>query len=132
MPGKERKEQVERAAFTETVFRRANEIIRKRADEVGAERFSILCECGDSTCLQWVELSLPEYEAVRSNPTWFAVIPGHEFTDPDIDRVVRTGDTYNVVEKVGDAAEVARHLLPQRRADDAHERSEASEEAELG
>jgi hypothetical protein len=48
-----------------------------------------------------VQLSLKDYERLRSEPTHFGVIPGHEL--PDVERVVERHDHYFVVEKEGEA-----------------------------
>jgi hypothetical protein len=48
--------------------------------------------------LSTVKLSLPEYERIRSNSTWFFVKPGHVILE--IERVVFEEDGYTVVEKM--------------------------------
>ena len=57
-----------------------------------------------------VELSLGEYEAIRTSPVHFLVKPGHDY--PEFERVVDENDRYAVVEKFGEAAEVVRKLDP--------------------
>jgi hypothetical protein len=56
-----------------------------------------------------MELSVEEYEEIRSDPRRFVVKPGHEL--PDFERVVEQ-EGYYVVQKVGDAGEVAERLDP--------------------
>ena len=46
-----------------------------------------------------------EYEALRSDPTHFAVVDGHEFLE--LERIVERGASYVIVEKLGDAARTA-------------------------
>jgi len=102
----------ERAARNEAVFRRVNE----RLEEVNAAFDSVLetaefvCECADIACVERIELTLRQYEAVRRNPRQFIVRPGHELTDEE--RVVERYDDYLVVEKIGAAGERAADLDP--------------------
>ena len=94
----------ERLGANEALFREVNE----RVAEV-AEQFD--CECGDRACAEQIALTTAEYEAVRAEPTWFAVVPGHEV--PDMERIVERHPTYLVVEKQdGDAEEIARETDP--------------------
>jgi hypothetical protein len=52
-----------------------------------------------------------EYEAVRREPTRFAVVPGHE--RPEIESIVERHPTYHVVEKRDeDARGIARETDP--------------------
>ena len=53
-----------------------------------------------------VELTVREYEEIRANPRRFVVLPGHEF--PDVETLVESRDGYVIVEKLDQAAEVAR------------------------
>ena len=56
-------------------------------------------------------MTLFEYEAIRGEPTHFAVVPAHE--QPEIEIVIRRFPTYFVVEKrEQDAQEVARDTDP--------------------
>jgi hypothetical protein len=60
---------------------------------------------------QIASMTLVEYEALRAEPTRFAVLPGHEV--PDVERVLDRRPNYLVVEKVDDdAEEVARESDP--------------------
>ena len=75
------------------------------------ESFSILCECGDASCTEQLEVSLRDYERIRRDPTLFFVRSGHE--DPDVEQVVEQTENYDVVCKnAGEAAEIARKLDP--------------------
>ena len=60
-------------------------------------------------------MSLGEYEAVRSEPSHFAVAPGHE--EPTVERVVGRTDRYLVVEKVGEAGDLAEEADPRSDSD---------------
>ena len=57
-----------------------------------------------------VELTVAEYEHVRASATHFMLVPGHEI--PSIERVVQRAPSYVVVEKLGEAAEVAEETDP--------------------
>jgi hypothetical protein len=98
----------ERLARNETLFREVNERIRDVADDQpGGEphRYEFFCECADTECMERVAMTLGEYEVVRRTPTWFFIVPGHEFTE--IEQVVRLGDGYEIVDKVRRAGELA-------------------------
>jgi hypothetical protein len=96
----------ERISHNEVLFREVNERIEElQTGAQVAQRFDFLCECGDEDCIEAVSLTLSEYEAVRAEPTQFAVVPGHE--DPQIERTVESGERYSIVRKEGEAAEVA-------------------------
>jgi hypothetical protein len=54
---------------------------------------SFRCECTSTSCAEPIEISLEDYGALRSEPTHFAVYPGHE----DFDPIVSRGDKVVVV-----------------------------------
>jgi hypothetical protein len=93
-----------RVAETEATFRRANEALHGRFQELGTDDLApFLCECGDDRCTQTIRLTLEEYEEVRGQPGRFVVVPGHEILE--VERVVEVGERYEVVEKPGRTAE---------------------------
>ncbi|MBW3593084.1 MAG: hypothetical protein KY396_05275 [Actinobacteria bacterium] len=99
----------------ETLFRDVNERVKEidHAHHVStAERWDFLCECGKADCLDRVELRPEEYEEIRASPVHFAVVPGHE--NPEVERVIRRGDSYLVVEKLPDEQDLARAMDPRR------------------
>jgi hypothetical protein len=102
----------ERAARNEAVFRRVNE----RLEEVNAAFESMVdgaefvCECADIDCVERIELTIEQYEAVRDVPTHFIVKPGHELADEE--RIVQSYGDYLIVEKVGEAGRRAADLDP--------------------
>ena len=69
-----------------------------------------LCECANATRTSTLQITLTEYATVRARGNRFAVIPGHE--DPALERIVEHNERFLVVEKTGDAAEVAQDLDP--------------------
>lgn len=89
----------ERAAKNEALFRSVNEKIERlgQVDQQAVPFTTFVCECSDGTCAQQVQLTIPEYEEVRSESRWFAVVPGH--VTEEIEHVVHTTDRYVIVEK---------------------------------
>jgi hypothetical protein len=89
----------ERVARNETLFREVNERIKQvNVGLATVEATDFLCECGDESCTQPISLTMAEYEAVRAEPTHFAVVTGHVV--PDVERVLASNERYVVVEKV--------------------------------
>jgi hypothetical protein len=86
---------VERAAAAEVNGRRVNEAIERGAGGVGTAVF--VCECGNLGCSETVELTIAEYEAVRSGFERFLVVPGHQIEE--IEDVVEQHGSYLVVAK---------------------------------
>jgi hypothetical protein len=101
-------ERARRRALNEAAFREVNERIRglnATFSEFTGE-FSIVCECDDSACVEHLSMRPDEYEALRDDPTLFAVIPGHE--SPAVETVDVERGAYNVVrKKPGDPATIA-------------------------
>jgi hypothetical protein len=91
---------VQRAAAAEVNGRRVNEAIERGAQASGTAVF--VCECGHLGCTETVELSISEYEDVRTGFERFLVVQGHEIAD--IEDVVERHETYLVVAKRDDAA----------------------------
>jgi hypothetical protein len=99
----------ERLGLNETVFRKLNEQLATLADQFSwgpEEQFDLICECNDATCVERIRLTRAEYEEVRTVNTHFVVFPGHG--EPGIEHVVSSHETYDVVAKVGRAAQTAR------------------------
>ena len=100
-----------RIGRNEALFRHVNEQVATLNESFGdlTGTVSVVCECGNQSCIEQIELALAEYERVRADSTWFAVKPGHEI--PDVEHVLERHDRYWVVQKdPGEAAEVARRL----------------------
>jgi hypothetical protein len=95
-----------RVGNNQALLREVNERIEEVSDAAAHPQF--LCECADENCIETLDLSIAEYEAVRSSPLTFAVKPGHEL--PNFERVVEETGRYAVVEKFGDAGETAQEL----------------------
>jgi hypothetical protein len=97
----------------EAMFREVNERIEDVAGTFGLRDrpLELICECGDAACTQHIALTVPEYEELRKEPTFFAVYPGHEIAD--IERLVERRDGYDVIQKhKGEPARIARETHP--------------------
>jgi len=90
----------ERRATTEALFRDVNERIAESAERFDADETEFVCECADPNCTHRVSASMAEYEEVRSDPTTFLLVPGHEARD--IERVVADRGRFHIVEKFHD------------------------------
>jgi hypothetical protein len=107
-------EDAERAAHNQALFRQVNERVRTLKDTFlnDALRSDWICECADTGCFQSIDMSVQEYEALRGEPQHFAVAPDERHVVPRVERVLRRGERYWIVEKVGVAARVATELDP--------------------
>jgi hypothetical protein len=102
----------ERIARNEVAYRDVNEAIRAGRSDDRPEDVprSFRCECGTLGCNRLVELTLPEYEAVRANPRRFFMLDGHEI--PDVETVVERHERYLVAEKDPETAHIAEQNDP--------------------
>jgi hypothetical protein len=91
--------QEQRIAANEALFRRANELLRLRYEELrlDSERLPFICECGDETCTRTLTLTLDEYRDVRRHSHHYVVVPGHELAASE--DVVEEEPDYSIVEK---------------------------------
>ncbi|HEY3764745.1 MAG TPA: hypothetical protein VGL44_06265 [Gaiellales bacterium] len=62
------------------------------------EPVPFVCECGDSACIEGIELTVGEYTRAHSAPNRFTVKPDHVF--PDVERVAERAERFWVVEKL--------------------------------
>jgi hypothetical protein len=100
----------ERRARNEVTFRAGNEaILKNRGAPDSPGRLAFICECGSESCLETIQLTSSEYEAVRADPTRFAVVSGHEDED---ERLVVAFDRFTLVEKTGAGARIVRATDP--------------------
>ena len=81
------------------------------ADDAAHPEF--LCECADTNCVEMIELSIAEYELIRSSPVRFPVKLGHDY--PEFERVGEEREHYAVVEKFGEAGKIVTKLDPRSR-----------------
>jgi len=97
----------ERMAMNEAAARHINEEIEEahQGDPPG-RRISITCECALTTCDRSIEITLAEYQQVRSDPRQFAIVPEHFIGD--IEAIVDENERFAVVAKrQGTPADVA-------------------------
>ncbi|MDQ2982905.1 MAG: hypothetical protein M3R70_03115 [Actinomycetota bacterium] len=106
-------ERERRIGRNEALFREVNERVERLTQRFQARDvpMEILCECGDSTCHERIEITTAAYEQLRSEPTHFAIEPGHE--EAGVESVIGRHDGYVIVQKYrGGAAEIAEQLDP--------------------
>ncbi|MDX6570387.1 MAG: hypothetical protein QOH15_2965 [Gaiellales bacterium] len=112
-------ERARRVVENEAKFRLVNEaiqaVVRRDKAQFGEpiEEISIICECGVNDCTETIGLPLSVYEWTRAESTRFVVASGHHL--PEYERVMRDGDGYAVVEKLGEARGAASDLDPNAR-----------------
>ncbi len=105
----------ERAARNQSLFREVNEKIEAVSRDETSTFHVFSCECADTGCTESISLTLEEYEHIRDTSTHFLVRPGHVYSD--VERVVETdgeGARYELVEKLGEAGELADQLDPRQ------------------
>ena len=103
----------EKVARNNAVFRDVNEKIASAAGDLGLEDdrpVPFICECSNARCSQIILLTLEEYQRVRSNPRWFAHVPGHDSNLPGAVRMLEDHERYALAEKVAHAGDVAARL----------------------
>jgi hypothetical protein len=105
-------DRTKRAGRNQTLFREVNERLEGLAEAFQhvTETSSFACECADLGCTAMMDLRLSEYEAVRSHPNQFAVLPGHVY--PDGEEVVAEHDRSVIVSKLGVGAKIAEQTYP--------------------
>jgi hypothetical protein len=88
-----------RLGINEAIFREVNERIEDLAETFGIDDqpLDLVCECGRGSCTQQITMTRKEYEDLRSDPSHFAVFPGHE--QGDVELVVARRGRYDVVKK---------------------------------
>jgi hypothetical protein len=103
-----------RAASNESRFREMNERI-ERANEGFPFAFDVdtwICECTSDACAVRLQLSVEEYEEIRSDGRRFLVAPSKRHVCRDIETVTKHGSRYWVVEKNGQAGKLAERADP--------------------
>lgn len=104
-----------RVAQNEALFREVNERVEEVAsgfaDRDEEDRLTgFVCECGRRDCTESIEATRAQYEAVRSNPLRFLLLPGHE--DDSVERVIERAERFVVVVKLGEGARLAAEQDP--------------------
>ena len=105
-------ERARRIGVNEGLFRDMNEQLKGLAEQFELDdKLLLVCECGYRDCEQRIRVPAEQYEQIRADPRFFAVVPGHELKD--VEAVVSERDGYNVVKKhEGTPARVARETDP--------------------
>lgn len=103
--------QAMKLARNQALWREVNERIKAVAESSADVEF--LCECSRMDCTATLNMSMAEYEHIRSSPVRFPIALGHDF--PEVESVVEETDRYAVVQKLGGAAEVVSQLDPRSR-----------------
>ena len=106
-------ERARKIGENEALYRSINEKIEDLNETFGmvAETMAVVCECGQLECIEQIELDIPTYERVRSDPTQFVVLPGHEI--PDVEEVIEQSNGFYVIRKdPGGPAELAKKTDP--------------------
>ena len=80
-------------------FRVGNERLRRALETAGfsGESIPFLCECMDDTCLARVDLTLDEYQGIRTHENRFVIVRDHP-TLPG-EKVVAENCSHQIVEK---------------------------------
>jgi hypothetical protein len=105
-----------RAATNHVLFREVNERV-KEVNEGCSLVFPMgewICECGNDSCVERIEVSANEYELVRRDQARFFVAPSNEHVWPEVEQVIERNDHYWIVEKIGHSATAAARLDPLR------------------
>lgn len=97
-----------RAARNQSVFRAINDELRVATRALDPQSFIIGCECADPACVETLKFGVEQYAQIRAEPTHFIVLPGHIY--PEVERVIVTDARFQIVEKTGEAAQVAAAL----------------------
>ena len=94
-----------RGGVKENTFRAVNEQIEELGETFDASATEFVCECADAACTARVSVPLDAYEEIRADPGRFLVVAGHQRADAE--RVVEDRGDYLIVQKFGEAGEVA-------------------------
>jgi len=100
-----------RVARNDATFRDANDSIMGRAKAAEMEgTLPVICECAELACTELLQVTRAEYEQVRADPRRFLTAHGHEDAPGGWVRAVADHGRYVVVEKVGEAGDIAEEL----------------------
>jgi hypothetical protein len=105
-------DRAERVARNEATSREINERLERAHEGAPSDRYlRMVCECGLATCERMIAITVPEYERVRSDPRWFAVLREHVV--PEAEVVLQEHDRFVVVlKREGTPAEIAEQQDP--------------------
>jgi hypothetical protein len=98
----------ERVSQNEAMHRAVNREIEEATKETGEGsqgRLEVICECGRDHCSETLDITIDEYDESHRQRDRFVVAAGHE--DEQIEHVVARTERYLVVDKFGEAEQVA-------------------------
>jgi hypothetical protein len=100
-------DRIARATRNQALLREVNERLNDIAQSFQQMTSTAVfaCECVDLGCVEQIEMTADEYEAVRSKPNQFAVAPGH--VHPDVEDVIRESERFIVVAKFAPGDRIA-------------------------
>ena len=99
-------------ARNQALFREVNEKLEQFPEPLAVDGYDrLVCECGNTDCLQEIELTRAEYERVRGYASRFIVALNHE--NPETESIVEQNERFAVVETyAGAASQIARETNP--------------------
>jgi hypothetical protein len=105
-----------RAAKNQALYREVNERV-KELNQAFDSLYPVgewVCECANPGCVETIELTQEEYEAVRAGGegTRFFVKPDEAHVVPEAEDVVERHERYWVVQKFGIAGELVQRSDP--------------------
>lgn len=105
-------DRAQRIGRNEALFRDVNERIRELQSLFTVPPpLDVVCECGDATCTERLEVPVAVYERVRADGGRFVVVPGHVASD--VESVAERHEGFLVVEKdPGEPRELAEDTDP--------------------
>jgi hypothetical protein len=103
-----------RGARAQSMFRDVNESVKRinEAFSVVVPLGDWICECAQQQCSVRISLTTDEYESIRSVPNRFAIAADKTHFFPEIEDVVEENERFWIVEKTGQAAELAAAVDP--------------------
>jgi hypothetical protein len=105
-----------RVAENEATSRDINDRIEQAHANSPDDHFRILCECGRSDCERVIAITVPEYEALRSDARDFEIVTSHVMLD--VEDIVRDTERFTVVRKhEGTPAAIAGEKTPRPNAE---------------
>lgn len=93
-----------RAALNESAFRAVNERMAELGDWFDRDT-PFVCECSRADCSERLAVPVEAYQRARAEERFFIVAPGHQ--QLEFERVVSEADGWILVEKIGEAGDVA-------------------------
>ncbi len=104
-------ERTRRICANEDLFRKVNDQVHglNQSLVLGTSDMTVVCECGEQSCIDQISVARPEYETVRRDPRDFMIVPGHDASD--VEHVIRRTKRYWIVRKrSGDPARLVEAL----------------------